>query len=196
MTVAIVDYGAGNVQSLCFALQRLGVEPVVSHDEETLRTADRVIFPGVGQAVSALQQLRACGLDVLLPQLRQPVLGICLGLQLLCRSTEEGGATACLGVFPLDVVRFPAGEKVPHTGWNEVSFADNKLFAGMRRAEYLYFVHSYRALQGEHTVATAQYAGQFSAALQRDNFFAVQFHPEKSSAVGAHILRNFLELSR
>lgn len=194
MTVGIVDYGAGNVQSLCFALQRLGALPVPTCDAAVLRSADRVIFPGVGHASPALRCLRDCGLDVVLPQLQQPVLGICLGLQLLCASTAESGERG-IGVFTPSVVRFPAKGKVPHTGWNRVSTSGSVLFSGLPQSEYLYFVHSYYAPLCSQTVATAHHLVEFSAALQANNFFAVQFHPEKSSAAGARILRNFLELS-
>lgn len=195
MTVAIIDYGAGNVQSVRFAFQRLGVEPIVTNKAEELLAADRVLFPGVGEASSAMRQLRNCGLDVVIPILRQPVLGICLGLQLLCRSTEEGSATPCLGVFPHDVVRFPATGNVPHIGWNTVQNGTGELFCGTGANEFVYFVHSYYAECGTCTAAITEYLVPFSAALQRDNFYAVQFHPEKSSAIGARILGNFLELS-
>lgn len=195
MTLAIIDYGAGNVQSVRFAFQRLGVEPIITNRAEELLSADRVVFPGVGEASSAMQQLSVCGLDTLIPALRQPVLGICLGLQLLCRSTSEGGATPCLGVFPHDVVRFPATGTVPHTGWNTVQHGMGELFCGVGNNEFVYFVHSYYAECGQCTTATGKHLVSFSAALQRDNFYAVQFHPEKSSAVGARILSNFLELA-
>lgn len=194
MTLAIIDYGAGNVQSVRFAFQRLGIEPIVSNNAEEILAADRVIFPGVGEASSAMRQLRACGLDRVIPVLRQPVLGICLGLQLLCRSTAEGGATTCLGVFPHDVARFPATGNVPHTGWNTIEHDASALLHGIASSAWVYFVHSYYAECGACTVATTTYLVPLSAALQRDNFYAVQFHPEKSSAIGARILGNFLEL--
>lgn len=192
--IAIVKYNAGNIQSVLYALQRLNVEAVWTDDPELLRKADKVIFPGVGEASSAMAYLRATGLDVLLPTLTQPVLGICLGLQLFCRHSEEND-TRCLGVFDVDVKKFlPSldAPKVPHIGWNTLTDVRGPLFEGIEEEAYCYFVHSYYAELSGDTAAVCNYGMPFSAALQRDNFSAVQFHPEKSGEVGLRIIRNFL----
>ena len=193
MKVAIVDYGAGNIQSLRFALDRLGVESVLTASPEVLRTADKVIFPGVGEASSAMKKLRATGLDALLPTLKQPVLGICLGMQLMCNSTTEGN-TQGLGIFDCDVQRFPTKVKVPQMGWNTLSDTKGKLFENIALNEYMYLVHSYYAPLIEETIAATTYGETYSTALQKDNFFGVQFHPEKSSKAGSQLLSNFLAL--
>ncbi len=196
---AIIKYNAGNVQSVQYALERLGESCVWTDDEKVLRTADRVIFPGVGEASSAMQYLRARGLDGVICSLQQPVLGICLGLQLFCRHSEENDTT-CLGLFDVPIRLFSGVAetseklKVPHMGWNEISNLQGPLFTGVAEQSFVYFVHSYYAALGENTIATTHYGTNFSAALQRDNFYAVQFHPEKSGAVGQQILRNFLQL--
>lgn len=190
---AIIQYNAGNIASVGNALTRLGCPYVVTGDPEQLRQADRVIFPGVGEAASAMRYLSAQGLDRLLPALTQPVLGICLGMQLMCRHTEEGN-TAGLGIFDIDVKKFPVGNKVPHMGWNSLVSPSGALFSGCAAGEDVYFVHSYYAGTGKHTVAEARYTLPFSAALQKDNFYAVQFHPEKSALTGQSILKNFLTL--
>jgi len=192
-TTAVVRYNAGNIQSVRFALGRLGVDPVVTDDPATLRSADRVIFPGVGEASTAMRYLRERGLDQVISSLTQPVLGICLGLQLMCAHSEENDTT-CLGRFDETVRRFPPGEKVPHMGWNSISGLSGPLFDGVDEGSHVYFVHGYYATVGRHTVATGNYMVPFSAALGRANVHAVQFHPEKSGEIGAVILRNFLNL--
>ena len=194
MSIAIVKYNAGNIRSVQFALQRLGVEAVWTDDPDTLRAADKVIFPGGGEASSAMQYLRERGLDEVLRGLRQPVLGICLGLQLFCRHSEEGD-TPCLGIFDVGVRRFRSpGLKVPHIGWNTLSNLRGPLFEGMQDGNFVYFVHSFYAEMHPDMVAQADYGVPFSGALRRDNFYAVQFHPEKSGGVGQRILKNFLKL--
>ena len=193
MKVAIVDYGAGNIQSLRFALERLGVESVLTANPEVLRTADKVIFPGVGEASSAMKKLRATGLDTLLPTLKQPVLGICLGMQLMCNSTAEGN-TQGLGIFDCEVQRFPTKVKVPQMGWNTLSATKGALFENIAANEYMYLVHSYYAPLIEETIAVTTYGETYSTALQKDNFYGVQFHPEKSSKAGSQLLSNFLAL--
>ncbi len=197
MDTVIIKYNAGNVQSVQYALARLGVEAAVTDDERRIGSADRVIFPGVGEASSAMAWLRERGLDGVIAGLRQPVLGICLGMQLMCESSEEGEAE-CLGIFPVRVARFDAGagRKVPQMGWNDIGTfvggVRSPLFEGLAEREYVYFVHGYYAPLCAHTTAVADYGGEYSAALGRDNFHAVQFHPERSGAVGNTILRNFI----
>ena len=193
MKVAIVDYGAGNIQSLRFALDRLGVESILTANTEVLRTADKVIFPGVGEASSAMKKLRATGLDTLLPTLEQPVLGICLGMQLMCNSTAEGN-TQGLGIFDCNVLRFPTKVKVPQMGWNTLSATKGALFESIAPNEYMYLVHSYYAPLIEETIAATTYGETYSTALQKENFYGVQFHPEKSSKAGSQLLSNFLAL--
>jgi glutamine amidotransferase len=188
----ILKYNAGNVRSVLHALERLGVQAVVSDDPGTIRRADRVIFPGVGEASTAMACLRERGLDRLIVSLKQPVLGICLGQQLMCRHSEEGGAE-CLGIFPRRVRRFRSDElKIPQMGWNDIYGLRSPLFAGIDEHTYVYFVHGYYVERGEDTIATADYVAPYSAALQRDNFYAVQFHPERSGAAGHKILENFI----
>lgn len=191
MKIVIIDYGAGNIQSIKFAIQRLGYEAVLSHDVDEIQAADKVIFPGVGEASSAMEKLRATGLDKLIPNLKQPVLGICLGMQLMCHSSEEGN-TEGLGIFDLDVVKFSNAVKVPQIGWNQISDLKSDLFKGIPEQSYIYLVHSFYAPLGKETIATSEYGLNYSAALQKDNFYGVQFHPEKSSEVGSAILKNFL----
>lgn len=196
MKVAIVKYNAGNIRSMDCALRRLGVEAHVTADKEWLQSADKVIFPGVGEAETTMKHLRATGLDGLIKDLRQPVLGICLGMQLMCRHSEEGNVD-CLRIFDADVKRFVPQrheEKVPHMGWNTVGKLNSPLFQGVRDGEFVYFVHSFYVPDGEFTAATTDYILPFSAALHKDNFYATQFHPEKSGDTGEKILRNFLEL--
>lgn len=196
MKVAIVKYNAGNIRSMDCALRRLGVEAHVTADKEWLQSADKVIFPGVGEAETTMKHLRATGLDGLIKDLRQPVLGICLGMQLMCRHSEEGNVD-CLRIFDADVKRFVPQrheEKVPHMGWNTVGKLNSPLFQGVRDGEFVYFVHSFYVPEGEFTAATTDYILPFSAALHKDNFYATQFHPEKSGDTGEKILRNFLEL--
>lgn len=192
MKLVILDYGAGNIQSIKFAVQRLGYEAVLSDDVEEIQSADKVIFPGVGEASSAMTKLRDSGLDKLIPELKQPVLGICLGMQLMCNWSEEGN-TRGLGIFDLDVVKFPNTVKVPQIGWNQIEGLQSGLFEGIPERSYIYLVHSFYAPRGKATIAESEYALQYSAALQKDNFYGVQFHPEKSSDVGSLILKNFLE---
>ena len=193
MKIVIINYGAGNIQSIKFAFQRLGIEAILTDNETEIRTADKVIFPGVGEASSAMQKLKASGSDKVIPTLTQPVLGICLGMQLLCNSSEEGN-TKGLGVFIVDVIRFSKGVKVPQIGWNQISNLKSDLFKNVSENEFMYLVHSFYAPLCEETIATTEYGIQYSSALQKDNFYGVQFHPEKSSTAGEQILKNFLEL--
>lgn len=193
MKIVIINYGAGNIQSIRFAVQRLGYEASLSNDSEEIKTADKVIFPGVGEASSAMKKLRASGLDHLIPNLKQPVLGICLGMQLMCNSSEEGN-TEGLGIFDADVVRFSNRVKVPQIGWNEISDLKSDLFKGIGEKEYIYLVHSYYAPVCKDTIAVSEYELNYSAALGRANFYGTQFHPEKSSDGGERILQNFLEM--
>ena len=204
MNVAIVKYNAGNIYSVVNALRRLGVEPLLTDDAEQLQKADRVLFPGQGEARGAMDYLKARRLDEVIRQLRQPVLGICIGQQLLCRHSEEGD-TDCIGIFGVDVKRFSPTrheDKVPCMGWNVLRSAQNeklgmrneKLFRGLGDVPYVYFVHSYYVPLCEHTAAVADYVLPYSAALQKDNFYTCQFHPEKSGRVGEQIIKNFLEL--
>jgi len=191
--IAIINYNAGNTRSVQNALQRLGYTSLITHDSEEIRQADKVIFPGVGEATSAMNYLKEKGLDTLIPTLTQPVLGICLGMQLLCESSEEGN-TECLGVFPIKVLKFKGTEKVPHMGWNDFVRLDGALFIGVRTADNVYFVHSYYAELAPATSAVCDYILPFSAGLEKDNFYATQFHPEKSAGIGEIILKNFLSL--
>lgn len=198
MSIAIVKYNAGNIQSVQFALRRLGVEATWTDDPAELRRADKVIFPGVGEASSAMRYLREHRLVEVLRTLRQPVLGICLGLQLFCRHSEEGD-TPCMGIFDAEVQLFRPGTdgerlKIPHIGWNTLTDLQGPLFVGVQERSFVYFVHSFYAELNPSTIACSTYGVRFSAALQRDNFFAVQFHPEKSGQVGQQILNNFLNL--
>ncbi len=193
MKIAIINYGAGNIQSIKFAFQRLGYEAVLTHDENEIKNSDKVIFPGVGEASSAMKMLKQSGLDALIPQLKQPVLGICLGMQLMCHSSEEGNTNG-LGIFDCDVVKFSNEVKVPQIGWNEISELKTDLFRGIADRNHIYMVHSYYAPLCKETIATSEYGLPYSAALAKNNFFGVQFHPEKSSLVGEKILMNFLEM--
>lgn len=193
MNVTIIDYGAGNVRSVQFALERLGINAICSDDAETITHADKVIFPGVGQAGAAMEQLKKRNLDRLIPDLQQPVLGICLGMQLLCAWSEEGD-TKGLGIFPERVIRFEEHLKVPHMGWNALQQPDTGLFSGIDSDSYAYFVHSYYVPVHQYTIAGCTYGIPFSAALHKDNFYACQFHPEKSAAAGATLLQNFISL--
>ncbi|MGS2741736.1 imidazole glycerol phosphate synthase subunit HisH [Sinomicrobium sp. M5D2P17] len=193
MKIVIIDYGAGNIQSIRFAIERLGYEAVLTDDAETIRNADKVIFPGVGEAGSAMQKLRATGIDRIIPELKQPVLGICLGMQLMCASSEEGN-TKGLGIFDVDIIRFSDGVKVPQIGWNQVHGLKTPLFDGVKDNEFMYLVHSYYAPRCEETIALTDYEVEYASALHKNNFYGVQFHPEKSSAAGARILGNFLKI--
>ena len=194
MNIAIVKYNAGNVESVRNALKRLGVESVLTDDAETLRAADRVIFPGVGEASSAIRHLRETGLDEVIRSLKQPVLGICLGMQLLCGSSAEN-ETECLGILPYRVRRFESDAlKIPHIGWNNIHGLRGRLFGGIEESSYVYFVHGFYVERGSDTTAKCFYGCEFSAAVEHANFFATQFHPEKSGGTGAKILANFLSI--
>ncbi len=193
MKIVIIDYGAGNIQSIQFALQRLGYTAVLTSDRNLIAQADKVIFPGVGEASSAMNKLKESGLDSLIPGLKQPVLGICLGMQLMCRHSAEGDTTG-LGIFDVDVVKFTPKVKVPQIGWNQITDLKTPLFKEVAEKEYIYLVHSYYAPLCKDTIATSEYEVAYSSAMRKDNFWGVQFHPEKSSEVGAQILRNFVNL--
>ena len=199
MNIVIIKYNAGNIESVNNALLRLGVSAEITGDHDKIRNADKVIFPGVGEASTTMAYLEKEGLDKLIPELKQPVLGICLGLQLMCSHSEEGD-TQCLGIFEEKVKRFipePGMEfvtKVPHMGWNSISQLKRGIFDPSIDNQYVYFVHSYYAAVGEHTAAVCNYINPFSAALHKNNFYATQFHPEKSGTVGARILENFLKI--
>ena len=196
MKTVIIQYNAGNVQSVTYALERLGVSALLTDDEAQIRSADRVIFPGVGEASTAMHYLRERGLDRILPTLTQPTLGVCLGLQLMCTHSEEND-TDCLGIFDIRVKKFVAdpAHKVPHMGWNGLTHLRGGLTNGLADEAFVYFVHSYYAELSPYTIAQTDYVHPFSAVLQRDNFYATQFHPEKSGQAGARILQNFLEVS-
>lgn len=192
--IAIIKYNGGNVSSVQNALNRLNIDSVITDDPELIIKADKVIFPGVGEASSTMKLLKEKGLDLLIPQLKQPVLGICLGMQLMCKGNEEGN-TEGMGIFDINVKRFPPLELVPQMGWNTVSKQDSLLFSGIEPGNDVYFVHSYYCELSEFTTSVCDYILPFSASLQKDNFYAVQFHPEKSGTVGSKILTNFINLS-
>jgi len=194
MEVVIIDYGAGNIKSIQFALQRLGVEAILTSDPDQIRQADRVIFPGVGEASSAMAKLRLSELNRVIPTLRQPVLGICLGMQLMCNYSEEG-KTKGLGIFNTDVLKFDDKLKVPQIGWNNIFNLKTNLFDHVKDHDYMYAVHSYFAPRCAETIAQSTYGINYSSALKKGNFLGVQFHPEKSSKAGAQILKNFLNLN-
>lgn len=193
--IAIIDYKMGNLRSVENALHRLGADFVVTADASVIRRADRVLLPGVGHCGEAMRHLRTAGLDAVIPSLRQPVLGICVGLQVMCRDSQEGD-TQCLGIFDSHVRRFqPAPDlKVPHMGWNQIGNLERKLFTGLQGGEFVYYVHSYYPTLCPDTIATTHYGTLFSAALKYENFYGTQFHPEKSGDVGERILHNFLAL--
>ena len=193
MKIVIINYGAGNIQSIKFAIQRLGYEAILSSNPVEIRAADKVIFPGVGEASSAMSKLKESGLDTLIPTLKQPVLGICLGMQLMCNRSEEGG-TIGLGIFDVDVVRFRQSVKVPQIQWNTIYNLKSSLFKEIVNDSFIYMVHSFYAPISDQTIGTCSYGLDYSAALGKDNFYGTQFHPEKSSSVGERILTNFLEL--
>jgi imidazole glycerol-phosphate synthase subunit HisH len=195
MRLAIIKYNAGNIQSVLYALERIGREAVVTDDPVMIREADKVIFPGVGEASTAMEYLRERGLDGVIRGLTQPVLGICLGMQLMCNYSEEND-TECLGIFEEKVRRFApvdASIKVPQIGWNNVYGLRSPLFEGVAEGSYCYFVHGYYAALGAHTIGRTDYGGPYSSALHRANFYGVQFHPEKSAAAGERILTNFID---
>lgn len=195
MNVAIIKYNAGNIYSVDYGLKRLGINPVITADKEILQKADRIIFPGQGEASKTMKYLKENRLDELIKELKQPVLGICIGMQLMCKHSEEGNVD-CLNIFDANVIRFNPQkheDKVPHMGWNNISDIKSKLLTPDLEKQFVYFVHSYYVSVNEYTIATTDYIQPFSAALQKDNFYATQFHPEKSGKVGEKILRNFLE---
>ena len=193
MEIVIIDYGSGNIRSIQFALQRLGYESCLSKDISQIMGADKVIFPGVGEASSAMKKLRDSGLIDIIPNLKQPVLGICLGMQLMCKATEEGKTTS-LGIFDCEVSKFSKSVKVPQIGWNNIHNFNSKLFDGISEQEYMYLIHSYYAPKCAETIALANYDIEYSVGLCKNNFYGVQFHPEKSGKAGEQILANFLKL--
>jgi len=198
MKIALIKYNAGNVQSLIFALNRLGASPLLTDDVNELKSADKVIFPGVGEASSTMRYLREKGLDRIIPTFTQPFLGICLGMQLMCNHSEEGD-TDCLGIYSENVIKFDHNGsaerlKIPQIGWNRIYHLKSPLFRGISDRSFMYFVHSYYVEPGNQTIATTDYVREYSSALQKDNFYSVQFHPEKSSETGQKILENFLKL--
>ena len=193
MKVAIIKYNAGNIRSVLFALERLGIMAEVTDDPDYIKSADKVIFPGVGEASTTMEYLKNKGIDKLLRELKQPVLGICLGQQLMCNRSEEG-KTDCINIFNVPVLRFKPVMKVPHMGWNSLQNMKGELFEGLGNNSYVYFVHSYYVPECEYSIAGSNYIVNFSAALRKDNFFSTQFHPEKSGEVGQIILRNFIRL--
>lgn len=195
MEIAIIKYNAGNVQSVMYAMDRIGVKYTWTDDEKMIESADKVIFPGVGEASTAMAYLREKGLDQLIPKLKQPVLATCIGMQLLCRDSEENNTT-CMGVFDVSVKRFVSPDlKIPHVGWNSIqAYGENTLMEGLKKEEYVYFVHSFYAPINPYTSATCSYVQPFSAMMQRDNFYAAQFHAEISGLVGQKIIQNFLAL--
>ena len=191
--IIIINYGAGNIQSIMFAIERLGFKGILSSNPDEIKAADKVIFPGVGEASSAMKMLASSGLDTLIPTLKQPVLGICLGMQLMCKSSEEG-KTEGLGIFDVDVVKFSNKVKVPQMGWNNIYNLKSSLFKGIAENEYMYLVHSFYAPLCSEAIATTNYDLEYASALQKNNFYGTQFHPEKSGDVGEQILGNFLSL--
>ena len=193
MKLVIIDYGAGNIKSIQFAFKRLGIDAILTNDINQIKTADKVIFPGVGEASSAMKMLQESGLDKIIPSLKQPVLGICLGMQLMCNSTEEGN-TKGLGIFDVTVKRFSDSVKVPQMGWNVINNLKSDLFTGVKENEYMYLVHSYYAETCKEMISKTDYDIEYASALQKDNFYGTQFHPEKSGVEGEKILKNFIEL--
>jgi glutamine amidotransferase len=193
MKIAIINYGAGNIQSILFAIERLGYTAVLTNNPDEIQQADKVIFPGVGEASYAMQKLKESGLDSLIPNLKQPVLGICLGMQLMCHHSEEGN-TVGLGIFDANVIRFSNNVKVPQMGWNQIYNLKSDLFKEIKENEYMYLVHSYYVPNCKEAIATTNYDIEYASALQKNNFYGTQFHPEKSGDVGEHILANFLKL--
>jgi glutamine amidotransferase len=195
MNVTIIKYNAGNIQSVLFALERIGVTALVTDDVEVLQKSDKVIFPGVGEASSAMKYLKEKNLDEVIVNLKQPVLGICLGMQLMCQHSEEGN-TNCLGIFDNNIKLFEGNVKVPQIGWNNIYDLKTDLFKNVKENEYMYLVHSYYAEVSEHTIAKTNYGLEYSSSLQKNNFYGVQFHPEKSSDAGQTILENFIRFTK
>jgi len=193
MKIVIIDYGAGNVKSVQFALERLGYEAICTNDEKEIRSADKVIFPGVGEAQSAMKEIVKYGLEKVIPNLKQPVLGICLGMQLMCDYSEEN-QTKCLGIFPISVKKFQVDLKVPHIGWNQIATLQSPLFDKVTEGSYMYYVHSYYIPENDFSIASTDYGITYSGAIKKDNFYACQFHPEKSGAMGEQILKNFINI--
>lgn len=193
MKIVIIDYGAGNVKSVQFAIERLGYSAVCTNNKAEIMAADKVIFPGVGEARSAMQEIKKYGLDLLIPKLKQPVLGICLGMQLMCSFSEEN-QTSCLDIFPIQVKKFKIDLKVPHIGWNQITDLKTHLFDEVAEASYMYYVHSYYIPDNEFSIATTDYGIRYSGAIKKDNFYACQFHPEKSGCLGEQILKNFINI--
>ena len=193
MKIVIINYGAGNIQSIMFAIERLGFHAVLSNNPDEIKAADKVIFPGVGEASYAMKMLQESGLDTLIPTLKQPVFGICLGMQLMCNFSEEGD-TKGLGIFDVDVVKFSSKVKVPQMGWNNIYNLKSDLFKGISENEYMYLVHSYYAPDCAESIATTNYEVEYASALENGNFYGTQFHPEKSGDIGEQILGNFLKL--
>ncbi|MFA9191686.1 imidazole glycerol phosphate synthase subunit HisH [Flavobacterium sp. FZUC8N2.13] len=193
MKIVIINYGAGNIQSILFAIERLGYSAVLTNNPEEIKAADKVIFPGVGEASYAMKMLKESGLDTLIPTLTQPVLGICLGMQLMCKHTQEGDTTG-LGIFDVDVIKFTPKVKVPQMGWNTIYNLKSDLFKDVSEKEYMYLVHSFYAPLCDEAIATTNYEVEYASALENNNFYGTQFHPEKSGDVGEKILGNFLEL--
>lgn len=190
--IVIINYGAGNIQSIKFAIQRLGYKAILSDDANEIKKAAKIIFPGVGEASSAMKKLKVTGLDKLIPTLTQPVLGICLGMQLMCNYCEEGN-TKGLGIFDVDVVKFNNNVKVPQIGWNQIENLKSDLFNQIKEKEYMYLVHSFYVPLNKDVIATTEYSIKYASAMRKNNFYGVQFHPEKSSTAGAQLLKNFLE---
>ena len=193
MKLLIIDYGAGNIKSIQFAFKRLGINAILSNNIDEIKAADKIIFQGVGEASSAMKMLKESGLNDVIPKLKQPVLGICLGMQLMCRFSEEGN-TKGLGIFDVDVKRFTNSLKVPQMGWNVIFDLKSALFNGVKEKEFMYLVHSFYAETCDESIATTDYKISYASALQKNNFYGVQFHPEKSGTEGAKILKNFIEL--
>lgn len=191
--IAIIKYNGGNVRSVQNALNRLNEKSVITDDFELIKNAEKVIFPGVGEASSTMKILKEKGLDLLIPTLKQPVLGICLGMQLMCKDNEEGN-TSGMGIFDIKVKKFPAKEIIPHMGWNTVSDFKSEIFSGVEQDNDVYFVHSFYCELSENTTSVCDYILPFSASLQKDNFYATQFHPEKSGTTGSRLLENFLKI--
>jgi glutamine amidotransferase len=194
MKLVIIDYGAGNIKSIQFAFKRLGIDAVLSNNPTEIKNADRIIFPGVGEASSAMKMLKESKLETLIPNLKQPVLGICLGMQLMCKHTEEGN-TDGLGIFNTNVKRFSNTVKVPQMGWNTIHNLESPLFKGINEDAFMYLVHSFYAEKSKETIAITDYELSYASALQHNNFYGVQFHPEKSSLVGEQLLKNFIDIN-